>query len=208
MRITLKHYQELLVTYLRPQWHKAALLGALLIASSGFQLAVPQIVRNFIDAAREGGTVEQLTIAAVGFLIVGILNQILNIGATYFSQDVGWTATNAMRCDLAEHTLSLDMDFHNDRTPGEMIERVEGDVNTLAEFFARFIFQVLGSLLLLVGVLVMMFREDWRLGVALAGFSALALFVLGLGRNIAVPHFHAERKSYAELIGFLEERLA
>ena len=42
----------------------------------------------------------------------------------------------ALRADLAEHCLYLDMSFHNARTPGEMIERVDGDVNVLANFFS------------------------------------------------------------------------
>ncbi|MAF11806.1 helicase [Candidatus Poribacteria bacterium] len=208
MKTTLADYRDLVRAYLKPQWRKAALLGILLVTVTGVQLILPQITRGFIDGAASGAPVRDLMLLAVAFLGVGFVNQLFNAAATYFSQDVGWTATNSMRCDLAQHCLSLDMPFHNDRTPGEMIERIEGDVNTLAEFFARFIFQVLGSMLMLVGVLVMLFREDWRVGGALAIFAALAMVVLYLGRSIAVPHFRAERAAYARLYGFLEERLA
>lgn len=208
MKTTLSDYRGLVRDYLQPQWRKATLLGVLLVTVTGVQLVLPQITRGFIDRAVSGAPVRDLTLLALAFLGVGFVNQIFNAAATYFSQDVGWTATNAMRVDLARHCLSLDMPFHNNRTPGEMIERVEGDVNTLSEFFARFIFQVVGSLLMLVGVLVMLFREDWRVGAAMAVFAGLAMVVLYLGRSIAVPHFRAERAAYAGLYGFLEERLA
>lgn len=208
MKTTLSDYRTLVRDYLKPQWRKAALLGVLLIIVTGVQLILPQITRGFIDGASSGAPIRDLTLLALAFLAVGFVNQIFNAAATYFSQDVGWTATNAMRVDLAEHCLSLDMTFHNERTPGEMIERVEGDVNTLSEFFARFIFQVVGSVIMLVGVLVMLFREDWRVGAAMAVFAGLAMVVLYLGRSIAVPHFRAERSAAAGLYGFLEERLA
>ncbi len=210
MRTSGSHYLDLFRAYVKPQWRKAALLGLLLVIVTGVQLILPQITRGFINGATSTPPVpiRALTLLALAFLGVGFVNQVFNAAATYFSQDVSWTATNAMRVDLAKHCLSLDMSFHNDRTPGEMIERIEGDVNTLSEFFARFIFQVIGSLLMLVGVLAFLFLEDWRVGAAMAGFALLAMGVLYVGRSIAVPHFRAERAAYAGLFGFLEERLA
>ena len=54
--------------------------------------------------------------------------------------------------------------FHKARTPGELIERIDGDVTALANFFSQFVIQVLGSLLLLLGVLVVLWTVDWRVG--------------------------------------------
>jgi ABC-type multidrug transport system fused ATPase/permease subunit len=68
--------------------------------------------------------------------------------------------------------------------------------------------RVAGSLLLAVGVFVMLFREDWRIGLALTLYFAIALVVLNATRSIAVPHFAAERQANAALFGFIEERLS
>jgi hypothetical protein len=38
--------------------------------------------------------------------------------------------------DLTLHCLRLDMAFHHARTPGQMIERVDGDVGLLGNFFS------------------------------------------------------------------------
>jgi len=88
-----------------------------------------------------------------------------------------------------------------------MIERVDGDTTALSNFFSQFVIQVLGSTVFLIGVLALVYREDWRVGTALAAFSLLAFGVLNLTRNIAVPIYVAERESYARLYGFIEERL-
>src|SRR6267378_605751 len=100
-------------------------------------------------------------------LAVFLFTQILSGLAQYVGEDVGWTATNALRSDLALHCLRLDMGFHKARTPGELIERIDGDVTALAAFFSRFIVNVLGNAVLLVGVLVVVALEDWRAGLAL-----------------------------------------
>ena len=208
MTVSLKRYWDLLATYLRPQRLKAVFLAILLSSSIGLQLLNPQILRYFIDNARSGSALQTLMVAAVLFLAVALANQIVSVCATYVGEDVGWTATNLLRADLALHCLRLDLSFHNARTPGELIERIDGDVTALANFFSQLVIRVLGNLLLLVGVLVLLFREDWRVGLAFTLFVSVALAALLKIRGIAVPHWMAARQSSADFYGFLEERLS
>jgi ATP-binding cassette subfamily B protein len=121
MRLPLAQYGELLNDYLRPEWLKATLLLVVLLATTGLQLVSPQIVRSFIDTAMAGGAMETLVQLAILFIVVGLVNQVLSVGATYLGQDVGWSATNRLREDLARHCLSLDPSFFHERTPGELI---------------------------------------------------------------------------------------
>jgi ATP-binding cassette, subfamily B, bacterial len=118
------------------------------------------------------------------------------------------TATNALRADLTLHLLRLDPDFLNSHTPGELIERVDGDVGLLANFFARFVIYVVGNGLLIVGVVILLVQIDWTLAVALGSSVLLALLVMNRLRAVAVPYWAAARQASAELFGFLEERLA
>ncbi|MFN2111094.1 MAG: ABC transporter transmembrane domain-containing protein, partial [Anaerolineae bacterium] len=207
-KIPLKQYWNLLINYLRPQWPLALSLAVLLLSNIGLQLVNPQIMRNFIDTAKSGGAIDTLWKSAVLFMGVAVAQQIVSVSSTYVGENVGWTTTNALRADVAEHCLYLDMSFHNAHTPGEMIERIEGDINALSNFFSQFVIQVFGNALLLVGVLFFLFREDWRVGAALSVFAAIALALLWRMRDMAAPHWKAEREASAEQFGFLEERLA
>ncbi len=208
VRIKARQYGGLLRRYLGPQLPFVLTLGVLLLLSLGLQLVLPQIVRYFIDEAQRGAAVAALAATAGTFITIAVIQQLVQVFATYFSERVGWTATNDIREDLAAHALSLDMSYHNDRTPGEMIERVDGDPNELGTFFSLFIFEMLGSLLLLIGILVLLLREDWRAGLALTAFVAAGMIVLTSIRNIAVPYWKANRAASADSFGFLEERLA
>jgi ATP-binding cassette subfamily B protein len=208
MDIPLKQYWDLLLNYLRPLWRWSALLAALILGSIALQLVNPQIMRQFIDTAETGGAPATMLRAALLFIGVALVQQIVSVSATYISENVGWTATNALRKDLADHCLRLDMSFHNARTPGEMIERVDGDVNALSTFFSQFAIQIAGNAILLAGVLVLLFREDWRVGLAFTSFSVIALTGTWRLRSVAVPHWKAERQASADQFGFLEERLA
>lgn len=208
MTIPLRQYWHLLVRYLRPQWQRSVLLAALIFGNLGLQLVNPQILSAFIDDIQAAAPPDRLAQGAAIFLALAVVQQVVAVGVTYISENVGWTATNALRTDLAAHTLHLDLGFHKARTPGEMIERIDGDVTALSDFFSQFVIQILGNVLLIVGVIVLLFREDWRISLVIALFSAMTLAVLIRLRNIAVPHWAAEREANAAFFGFLEERLA
>lgn len=201
-------FTTLLVTYLRPQKLRVALLALLLFTSIGLQLLNPQLLRYFIDTAAGGGSSQTLALAALGFLGIAVAQQAGMVLVTYFGENIGWTATNALRVDLAAHCLRLDMSFHKTRRPGELIERIDGDVTALANFFSSFVVGVTGNLLLLVGVLVLLVREDARVGVVVTAFTAAALVVLIYMRKMAVPHWMAVREKSAQFFGFAGEHLA
>jgi ATP-binding cassette subfamily B protein/ATP-binding cassette subfamily C protein len=201
------HYWRLLLTYLKPQWLSVVLLSILFLSNIALQLINPQVIRYFIDATQAGSPLSALLIAAGLFLAIAFLQRTVAFSATYTAGNVGWTATNALRADLALHCLHLDMSFHKTHTPGELIERIDSDVTTLASFFSQFIIQVLGNALLIGGVLLLLWREDWRVGIALTLFSILAFVALRLLQNVAVKQWASERQANAGFYGFLEEHL-
>jgi ATP-binding cassette subfamily B protein len=207
MRAAAQPYIKLLTTYLRPQWRRSVLLLLLLLGGIGLELLNPQILGSFIDNALAGSPLSLLLRLGGLFLAVALFTQLLSVGESYLAADIGLAATNELRADLALHCLLLDPSFHNEHSPGELIQRVDGDVALLANFFARFVVQLLGSGLLLIGVLVQLWRIEWRSGLALTVFALVTLVVIGRLRNVAVPAWEAAREGSARLFGLLEERL-
>ena len=208
MHIPLKRYWDLLAEHIKPQKARFILLTILLLTSIGLQVVNPQIMRDFIDTATSGGDMNHLGLAALAFIVVALVQQVIGVSATYVGENVAWNATNALRAGLAWHCLNLDMAFHNNRSPGELIERIDGDIAELSNFFSQLVIRVIGNIILLFGVLVALFLEDWRIGVAFAVFSVVALFTLNRMRGISIPYTKALRAATADLTGFLEERLA
>lgn len=213
MNLPLRQYWKLLATYLAPQKGRVTLLAVLLFAHIGVQLFNPQVIRFFIDAATGGaaaggGVTAALTPAALLFIGGALAGQVLAVAITYVSTDVAWAATNALRADLALHCLRLDMSFHKAHTPGEMIERIDGDVNGLSNFFSQFVIQVVGNGLLLIGIVILMWRESVWLGTAMSVFVFITLVVLNRVRHHVTPLLMAARQTTAELFSFIEERLS
>ena len=207
-KVPVRQYSALLLKYLRQQKGIVALASLLILTNIGLQLLNPQIMRYFIDEAVSGSPLRTLLAAAGIFVAVALVQQIVGVLATYTSGQVGWNATNALRSDLARHALSLDMPFHNTHTPGGMIERIDGDAETLGGFFSTFAVQILGNVIMLVAVLALLFHEDWRAGLALLVFALISLTVIVRMRNVSVANWKANRDASTETYGFIEERLA
>ncbi|MBD2360323.1 ABC transporter ATP-binding protein [Anabaena minutissima FACHB-250] len=215
MKIGLRQYWNLLVDYLKPQKGRVVKFAIALLVSIGLQILNPQILRYFIDTAVAGGDDlrsigdhhQKLFLAAFLFIGVALITQFMTITATFYGENVAWTATNALRADLVEHCLRLDLSFHKYRTPGELVERIDGDVQQLSEFFSKFTIRILGNLLMMLGVIVVLFAEDWRAGLAISLFALTALSTLIKLRTIAVFHWGGYRQFSAEFFGFLGEQL-
>lgn len=201
-------YRRLLGTYLRPQRGRVLLLAALLIAGVVIQLINPQIIRFFIDATQSGSAAAPLVYAGLAFIATSIAGRLLTVATTYLSINVGWSATNALRASLTEHLLRLDMPFHKTHTPGELIERVDGDVSELADFFSQFVIRVATSGLLIVGVLVLLFVENWLAGFALLLYSLVSVGAMSALQGVGVRRWTAARQAAAEQFGYIEERIS
>ena len=208
MSLSTTRHWSLLATYLGAQWRRAALLAALLLSSIALQLINPQVIRYFIDTAQTGRADQALLLAAGIFIVAGLAQRAIAFGTVYVGENVGWTATNALRADLARHCLRLDMSFHKTHTPGELIERIDGDVATLDDFLSQFSIRLIGNTVLIVAILVLLFREDWRLGMGLAIYTLIAFAALSSVQRLGTRRWAAERQADSELFGFLEERMS
>jgi len=194
--------------YLRPYRRRVWLLTILLLASIGLQLLAPQLLGRFVDEASGGdGGASRLYALAGLFFVAVLIQKALFLVTVYLTEDLGWATTNALRADLTAHVLRLDMGFHKLRTPGELIERIDGDVGQLAEYFSEIVVSLVGNGLLVAGIIVLIFLEDWRIGLVALGYAVVMVTLLRAVQNRMVKLFTRISQASAELLGFLEEHI-
>lgn len=204
----LNRYWRLLAHYLHPHWPRIVLLALILAATIAVQVATPLVASRFINNAVDRAPMRDLVELALLTMLLALLGQAFSVAETWIAERVGWDATNALRLDLLAHLLRLDSSYHAARTQGELIERVDGDVSTLARFFSRFVINLIGNALLIVVVLALLLRVDWRVGVGLAAFVAIAMVAMLRIRSSSTHQWSAERQGGADFYGFLGEYLA
>jgi ATP-binding cassette subfamily B protein len=205
--IPVRAYFRLFSGYLRPHRRRALLLAVILLIAIALQLVNPQLIKRFIDGATTGESASSLIPVAVAFMVIAVVHQMLAVWATYLAEQIGWSATNQLRADLTEHVLHLDMGFHKGTSPGELIERIDGDVTALSNFFSSMMIKVVGNGVLLIGIIVLLWRESWIIGLAITIVTTITLLGLGRLHGVTVPWNKDIRATSAEMYGFIGEQV-
>jgi ABC-type multidrug transport system fused ATPase/permease subunit len=198
---------RLLGAYLRPERGRLTALVGLLVVAMLLPLAGPLLVGRFIDAALAGDATSVLVRLAAAFLLATLTADALQLVVTWLSVRLAWRVGNALRSDLCGHALSLDLDWHADHSPGQLIERIDGDIDAVTRFSSAAVLHLLGNAILVVGVLCTAALIDWRAAVIIAVTVGVAVSVILKLRRIAVPYYDEEREAQGRLYGDVEERL-
>ena len=198
----------LLRQYVAPQWRGTAGLLALLIGSSAIKVTQPRLLAAFVDRAAHGSFGPPLTRLAIAYLVLAGVGQAISVVDVYLAEHLALVATNRLRRDLTLHCLRLDLGFHTEHRPGELIQRIDGDVTSLSNFFSRFVVALIGSGLFLFGVVVMLATVDWRLGLGLGVYCIGIILVVARHRELGRRHWAGLMEAKADHAGFLEEHLS
>ena len=126
-----------LTALIRPDARRWAVLGALIAAASAGALAGPLIVRRIVDEATDGTTARAIVGLGILYLVVAAVTQVLNVVVVRSATIAAWRITNGLRLDITRHVLGLDHEFHRKHTPGELIQRVDGDVTNVSNFLSQ-----------------------------------------------------------------------
>jgi ATP-binding cassette, subfamily B, bacterial len=196
-----------LIALLRPDARRWAVLGALLGASSALALAGPLVVRAIVDRATDGAGTATFVGLALLFLAIAVTTQVIAVVVIRYATVTAWGTTNELRLRMTRHVLGLDHEFHRTHTPGELIQRVDGDVTSVSDFLSRVVPKATGGLLLIVGTLTVLSVLDWRIGLGMLVYLAAAVVVLLTMRHRAIHEAADEMGALARLYGGIEERL-
>ena len=146
---------------------KLRILLIIMILSVCCGIILPQIVGQAIDNLSIKQSVGEKVL--IGLPILYIMVVFLKIGVTTLNESlslkIGWTVSNNIRKDLFRHCLTLELDYFKSHTSGEITERIDGDVSQLNSFFSSFFVNLLGNMLLIIGVVVMFYKKSWILGI-------------------------------------------
>lgn len=184
--------------------------GALIAVVAGTSLLVligPIILRTIIDRATRGATGRELAGWTGLYLAVAVISQAAALVVAWLSTSTAWKTANTLRLQLTDHVLGLDHEFHRSHSPGELIQRVDGDVTRVSDFLAIVFVRAASAVVVVGGVVVVVAVIDWRIGVAMALYVVATGFVIYRQRNASVEETADEMSATARLLGGIEERL-
>ena len=201
------HWRALARLIESERWRYTQLALALAFAAA-LPLTGPLLVRMVVDRASTGtATTSDVVVPAMAFLVLAIASQIVTIGVTWLATVTAWNTANRLRLELAEHVLGLDLEFHRTHSPGELIQRVDGDITSVSDFLSRVVAKIGSAVLLVTGIILILTVIDWRIGLGFFTYVSLSGWLALRTRDHAVSSSVEEMSAYAKLYGGIEERL-
>jgi ABC-type multidrug transport system fused ATPase/permease subunit len=145
---------------LRPHLRTLGWAGVLMLVVTASALAKPQLVAMAIDDGMRGGDAAALRLAVVGYAVLVVVDTIGGGLQRYALIRVGVRVITDLRNRLFAHMLRLGQSFHDRNRPGDLMSRMTADAETLSDFITWSVISSLQSVLTLVGIVIILVRQD------------------------------------------------
>lgn len=178
----------------------------LVVLYSVVNLLLPQIVEKYIDSINLN--LYNITFIALIYLLCVFIRMILLIIITYISEKAGCRASNKLKLKLFEHLLSLDYNYHKKNTSGDIIEQLEGDVGIVSKLFSTLVVNIIGSFILLIGIIVVFYRENNILGALYLIISFLVIVIFKAFQKYISNLWLKAREKESKIIGYINENIS
>ncbi len=197
-----------LFRFLRDSAGALAASLALLLASTALGLVQPRLIEYAIDGGIRTGSLRAIVWGAAGIVVSAVLAAALNLGSGYMlirsSQRMGYTLRNA----LYRKVMSLSFENLDRWRTGELMVRLNSDVNMIRMFVRMGLFILVQSVVMIAGSVWAMYLTDPGLANIMAVFMPLTLVLFFVVATAIRPLFLKARTALDALNNTLQENLA
>lgn len=177
--------------------------GLCVVGSSLFSLLKPAIVGNAVDQLTAGFERSDLIRLVLLYLGVAVIQGTFLYLQRWIIIGASRKIEYAMRGDFYDHLQSLSLDFYHQQRTGDLMSRATNDLSSVRMLVGPAVMHAFGSILIVAGAFVMMFRIDATL--ALISLIAVPI-VAGLAKTFG-ERIHDRYKSVQEFFGDLSARV-
>jgi len=182
--VNIRVYKRLL-GYTRPYAKRIVFAMIASLGVAGVDVSIAKLVQPFIDSVLENPTRSAVNLVPVIVIGLSAIKGISRYIQEYFIKTSGQLVVQDLRNDLYDHTLDLSMGYFSKSPVGNIISRILNDVGMLQKSAADELVVVVREGLTLVGLIGLLFYNDWRL--ALVAFTVLPIALIPasqIGRRI------------------------
>ncbi len=198
----------MLASLLRPQWRLVATFALVLSVATAIPLGSSILLAQFVRLAVQRAAPGRLVPVAAAYAGLGLASAAMTVAVTWRATVAAWAITNGLRHDLADYVLRADLSFHRDRTPGELVTRVDADITSMTQFLSTVVAQLIAIAVLAVGAVVVALVIEPVLAPALAVACVVVGFVTYRLRDRSIEQTVIERAAEADVMSTAEQYLA
>ncbi len=171
-------------------------------------LITPQLLRWVIDEGIDARSSNVIVWGMIALALVAIARGLFNFTQTFWSEKASQGVAFDIRNELFAKIQGLSFSYHDRAQTGQLMTRATNDVELLRQFAGQALFQVLNSVIMLVGTIIVLVSMNGQLAlITLATVPVIGLIMSRFAMSIR-PVFEAIQKKLGELNSVLQENLA
>jgi ABC-type multidrug transport system fused ATPase/permease subunit len=146
-------------------------------------------------------------LAAIGVLAIAAVNGFLGYSRDLLTKTVGHGITASIRLQLFGHIQRLPQSYHDYRETGELITTLTGDISLLQDLLTETFINLVGQLVIIIGMLVIAFFIDWQLSLLILAVMPFFVFAsFSYSRKIKKAA-GKQRERFGKMVSSMEETL-
>jgi len=196
------------LSYLKPYKKVVSLTLGFAILTTLLDLIPPWIIKVIIDELVDEKKTSLINWVIVGLIGVYFLRNFLNYQRIMFNNRLEQDVVFDMRSNVYKALNQLSINFFENRSTGELMSRINDDVNYVERIFIDGVEQVVTAVLTLTGITVILFYLHWKL--ALVALLPIPLLIWGASIYTKKAHslYHIVRESAAKMNSRLQDSIS
>ncbi len=194
--------------YLKPYTPQVVLTLLFAVATTLLDLVPPWLIKIIVDHLVDDVGSSWIYWAIAGLLAVYLARNTCNYKRIMVNNEVEQKVVFDMRSEVYRALQKLSLNYFENRSTGELMSRVNDDVNYVERIFIDGVEQVVTAVLTLIGITIILFLLHWKL--ALLALLPIPLLVLGAWKYTLRAHslYHLVREQAAKMNAILQDTLS
>ncbi|MDU5787390.1 MAG: ABC transporter ATP-binding protein [Streptococcus parasanguinis] len=179
------------------------------IVSSVITVIGPDKLKEITDTITKGMggviDIDKITSIALTLAILYGVGALVSYSSSFIISTMIQRFAERLRNAIAEKINRVPLQYFDSHEQGDTLSRVTNDVDLMTQSFNQSLVQMVSSIVLLIGSILMMFKTDWHLAVTaivsvFAGFALSSIIMVN-----SQPLFKQQQDNLAKVSGYVEE---
>ena len=194
--------------YLKPYKKAVSYTLGFAILTTLLDLIPPWIIKIIIDELVDGIKTSLIYWIILGLIGVYFSRNFLNYQRIMFNNRVEQDVVFDLRSNVYQALNRLSINYFENRSTGELMSRINDDVNYVERIFIDGVEQVVTAILTLTGITIILFYLHWKL--ALMALLPIPLLIWGACIYTKKAHglYHTVRESAAKMNSRLQDSIS
>ncbi|NCC76654.1 MAG: ABC transporter ATP-binding protein [Clostridia bacterium] len=204
-----------LMDYMRPYWGTTVLVLAFAIGSTVFSIIGPKLMGTATNKLVEGIMAKVQGLGGIDFtaiwqILAGLavlygLSTLLSYVQGYLMSGVAMKISYNLRERIAAKIDRLPLKYFDRTTHGEVLSRVTNDVDTVSNTLNQSLSQIVSSVALLLGIMVMMLTISWIMTLAAILVLPISMVLIMLIVKQSQRFYKTQQAYLGHINGHVEE---